>query len=480
MRLLRRLEKGMCYALISTFVIVGMPVMASDYDNHWAEKVIDEWRDYGIVSGYGEDIFKPNKEITRAELAVFISRVFGLKDTKGANKFTDVEDATWYAEDIARVSAAGVMQGADGKFNPMSFATREEVAVTLVNAFKLEGGNDTIPFSDESKISDWAKESVEVLSSNGYTHGRLYNMFAPKANITRAEFIVLLDNIIELFMYRECTYINNVTGNVIISNKNIVLENLKIDGNVYLAQGIDLDDIKLNNVEITGQIFKVNDVVVDSEESVKEDIDIDINIEPVQDDEYIVIPISGVASSDRTIMIDKNSIQNILTSRVMGCEITLGNVKEGEKITAICKIPFLGEVTISDTVEPGSKISYSTSDILEKFNKVKEKFSNTLKQTGYYNQTELVLNRFDLSMENEYLTDGDISIGTLYSKLNEIQEYLEDNKDNEKYKFINEQFKMELNRCGIKIDNENNIITGKLMIKIGELDEVEHTIIIKY
>lgn len=254
MKLAKKLKKTMGLMLISTMVLSAVPTMAADYDNHWAKEAIIKWNDYGVATGYEEGIFKPSQEVKRSELATFIVRVFGLESTKNAMKFTDVAASAWYAQDVAKVSAAGIMQGASGQFNPNGFATREEVAVTLVNAFHLTGSGE-MNFKDQGQIAAWAKEAVATLASNDYAKGQADNRFAPKANITRAEVVQLLDNIVKELVHKPNTYTNNIAGNVVVNTKDAVLEGIKVNGNVYLAQGIGLGDATLKNTEVAGRVF---------------------------------------------------------------------------------------------------------------------------------------------------------------------------------------------------------------------------------
>ena len=254
MKLAKKLKKTMGLMLISTMVLSAVPVMAADYDNHWAKEAITKWSEYEVVKGYGDGVFKPNNEVKRAELAAFISRVFGLETTEGATKFSDVSATAWYAEDIAKVSAAGIMQGDSGKFNPNGFATRQEVAVTLVNAFNLTG-TTTLNFNDQNEISAWAKEAVSTLVANDYAKGQANNNFAPKANITRAEVVQLLDNIVEQLVYKSGTYTNNIAGNLVVNTKDVVVDGVEVNGNIYLAQGIALGDATLKNTKVTGEVI---------------------------------------------------------------------------------------------------------------------------------------------------------------------------------------------------------------------------------
>lgn len=254
MKLAKKLKKTMGLMLISTMILSAAPVMAADYDNHWAREAITKWSDYDVVAGYGDGIFKPNAAVKRAELATFISRVFGLEATKGATNFGDVAADAWYAQDVAKVSAAGIMQGAAGNFNPNGFATRQEVAVTLVNAFRLTGSGE-LNFKDQNEIAAWAKDAVVALATNGYAKGQADHKFAPTANITRAEVVQLLDNIVEQLVHKPGIYTNSVAGNVVINTTDAVLEGIKVSGNVYLAQGIGLGDATLKNTEVTGDVL---------------------------------------------------------------------------------------------------------------------------------------------------------------------------------------------------------------------------------
>lgn len=50
-------------------------VMEKDYKGHWAEKAIDEVKEAGVMKGYEDGSFKPDEKITRAEVAVIVSKL---------------------------------------------------------------------------------------------------------------------------------------------------------------------------------------------------------------------------------------------------------------------------------------------------------------------------------------------------------------------------------------------------------------------
>lgn len=256
MKLLKRIKKGLAMTLALTMLMgIQVTTMATDYDNHWAKSVIAEWSNYGVVEGYGEDNFKPNASMTRAEFATVLARVFGLKDAAKTN-FTDVAQGAWYSEAIGKVVAAGMMQGSGTTFNPQAPITRQEAAVALVNAYNLSGeGTIDANFSDESQIAAWATQAVETLASYGYINGRTDGKFDPKGNITRAEVVKMLDGLTTGFINAAGTYTTDQNGNVVINTPGVVLKDMTITGNLYLAQGIGTGDVTLDGVTVEGQIF---------------------------------------------------------------------------------------------------------------------------------------------------------------------------------------------------------------------------------
>lgn len=49
-------------------------------ETHWAYKAINELSELGLVNGYEDGTFKPDKPVTRAEVATILDRYFGLKN----------------------------------------------------------------------------------------------------------------------------------------------------------------------------------------------------------------------------------------------------------------------------------------------------------------------------------------------------------------------------------------------------------------
>jgi len=228
----------------------------SDISGHWAEAEIQKWASKDVIKGKPTGEFKPEDYVTRAEFTAVMDRVFGYKE-KTSRTFPDVSGKEWYADSVSRAVAAGIItgDGDTGKFRPNDNITRQEAVVILSRAFNLKANNtDSLKkFVDAKDIASWSKEAVAALVEKGYISGRPGNIFAPKDNLTRSEMIKLLDNIAGDLKNKEGTYTGNIDGNLVISASSVVLKDMVIDGDLYLAEGIGEGEVTLDNVTVKGR-----------------------------------------------------------------------------------------------------------------------------------------------------------------------------------------------------------------------------------
>lgn len=161
-------------------------VKFSDIKGHWAESSILELVKLGAINGYQDGTFKPNRNITRAEFASVLVNSLGLKTVEG-KVFNDTKNH-WAKDAIATAHANGIVSGYNANtFGANDLVTREQMAAMIVNAFKLKSQESMRAFTDESQISLWAKESIDIASSNNVIGGYPNGNFGPKQNATRAE-----------------------------------------------------------------------------------------------------------------------------------------------------------------------------------------------------------------------------------------------------------------------------------------------------
>lgn len=181
-----------------TLTLCAVPLMASDYDNHWAKTAIDRCQARGIVKGYEDGTFRPSNKITRAEFAAILDRTLELPKSTGTTSFIDMmtNGDKWYAEPVQNVNALGLMYIEGMNFEPNKPMTREEAAFSLAKAYDLlTASEEVITFKDEDKISAWAKPSIRILASHQFMQGNPDGTINPKGTLTRAELVTMLDNI---------------------------------------------------------------------------------------------------------------------------------------------------------------------------------------------------------------------------------------------------------------------------------------------
>ena len=146
---------------------------------------------------------KESLQTTKAEIFTTISEAENQAKTSieslksgFATNISDLRSEDYYRESILKCVAEGYINGVSSNLvNPKGNATREEVAVILCRVFNIDSkytGNTN--FKDDNNISSWARSSVYFLSKLGYLNGTPDGKVNPKANITRAELITLLNN----------------------------------------------------------------------------------------------------------------------------------------------------------------------------------------------------------------------------------------------------------------------------------------------
>lgn len=166
-------------------------------DTYWASDIINEFVEAGIISGYEDETFRPGNTVTREQAAIIISRALKLDTTnvKPVN-YSDIKESDNAYKAIAAVTNAGIMIGVDGKFEPKQPITRVQLATILTKSFELKG-NGTSSFKDVPKNHS-AYNTIDALYANKIATGYTDGAFKPENPTTRAEFIAFLDRALNL------------------------------------------------------------------------------------------------------------------------------------------------------------------------------------------------------------------------------------------------------------------------------------------
>ncbi|WP_081957264.1 amidase family protein [Paenibacillus sp. FSL R7-0273] len=114
---------------------MGLEGQASNFTDvsstHWANKYIGAAAGSGLMNGYSDGSFRPDQKISRSELAALITRAFKLTGTGNAS-FTDVNRNAWYYDSIDALASNKIITGyADNTFKPEKDITRAEFATIV-------------------------------------------------------------------------------------------------------------------------------------------------------------------------------------------------------------------------------------------------------------------------------------------------------------------------------------------------------------
>lgn len=155
-------------------------------ERYWAYDGISKLAEKGIIVGYPDGTFKPEGNITRAELVKIVNMVFEYTQKQEATNLTDVKSEDWFYENVLIAQNQGYIVGyPDGTFKPEGLITREEFCKILdvINNF-VELPLSSVP---EDKVSPWATDYVNRVISNRIMLLDVNNNFRAVEKATRAE-----------------------------------------------------------------------------------------------------------------------------------------------------------------------------------------------------------------------------------------------------------------------------------------------------
>ena len=161
-------------------------------DDFWGSVPINSLYELCIINGIEDDVFMPERNVTRAEFAKMLVNAASLNvDTEYEVGFSDVNENDWFYPFVAAAVREGVVLGYDdGTFRPALCINRQDMAVMIYRALKSKTDNHdvgSIGFNDESEISDYAYEAVSVLKAAGIVDGMDNGNYNPLDNVTRAQ-----------------------------------------------------------------------------------------------------------------------------------------------------------------------------------------------------------------------------------------------------------------------------------------------------
>ncbi|GEM_PF-2965145 len=178
----------------STFTVLNM----SNWSEHVEAQEEDllEAAHQAYITGYSNGTFEPDRPLTRAEMAAMLSRV--QSQSGRANEevaYSDVTASYWALDEINGISRIGLMQGyPDGTFHPNKAITRAEMAVIVAQWLNIDRTSEH-NFNDLQ--GHWAERVIVVVSTAGYMEGYPDGSFQPNKPLTRAEAVAVINRVLD-------------------------------------------------------------------------------------------------------------------------------------------------------------------------------------------------------------------------------------------------------------------------------------------
>lgn len=163
-----------------------------------AIEVLNKEIHFNYVIGYTDGTIRPSNNISRAEVATIFFRLLTdearTQYDKTTSSFSDIKDGAWCCRAVSTLTNMGIIKGyTDGTFQPNKSITRAELATIIARFAKLDVNTKT--FSDIT--GHWAQKSIELAAGNGWINGYTDGTFRPNKSIIRAETFAMINRVLD-------------------------------------------------------------------------------------------------------------------------------------------------------------------------------------------------------------------------------------------------------------------------------------------
>ncbi|MCM3715466.1 S-layer homology domain-containing protein [Alkalihalobacillus oceani] len=145
-----------------------------------------------ILQGNPDGTLRPNQQVTRAEAITMIGRALKLDGTQRSTKFSDVPSNHYASGYIAEGSEQGIIAGTTTTtFSPSSNVTRAQMAVFLSRAFDIKTTRPDVVYRDVN-ANTFGVDQINAITAGRISAGYPNGTFGPNNGTTRAEFALFL------------------------------------------------------------------------------------------------------------------------------------------------------------------------------------------------------------------------------------------------------------------------------------------------
>jgi|GEM_PF-1278921 Bacterial surface proteins containing Ig-like domains len=282
------------------------PSVFQDMPDNWSTNALNCAVINGLLKGSennGNTLIMPDAPLKRAEMAAVVNRAFGATAATELENVKDVPFSAWYANDMAKAVQMGTFV-LDENMRPESNITRQEAFTVLARAFKITSADTSFTalnkYADTSDIANWAKNALNAMAEEGYINGDTDRKLNPNANITRAEFAVVMDNLVKQYIDTAGEVTEVIAqGNIMVRVPGVILKGVTIKGDLIIGDGVGNGEATLDDITVEGRTVVrgggVNSIIVRGNSSIgkvivsRADGNVRIAVEDGADVEYIYV-----------------------------------------------------------------------------------------------------------------------------------------------------------------------------------------------
>ncbi|MFY0741509.1 S-layer homology domain-containing protein [Solibacillus silvestris] len=255
----------------SAIVPVASAASLSDIKGNTHEEAITSLVDAGVINGYPDGTFQPNKTLTRSDVVKLLGKYLvskGLEvpaDYKTNVRFNDLTSAS--NDELLKYAAvvydAGVFSGSNGNLLAGDNITRENMAVVLVRAFDTLNNIDLVSYvqgqeykkdvKDLYTAKSEARSAIEVLDFFDITNPAVAN-FNPKGSTTRGQFATFLYKTINTDFSAVTGVANSAVSEIKAINNTTVEVTFK-----ETVENIEALDFTIDGLEVKNAVVKQTD-----------------------------------------------------------------------------------------------------------------------------------------------------------------------------------------------------------------------------
>lgn len=172
---------------------VGQTIVKFSFSVHPKVKSAGDHKPYMV--GYPDGTFKTDRGIVRSEVAAILSRLYTPVASSKKVSYSDVNAKHWAANAITKATNNKWMVGfGNNTFKPNKQITRAEFAQILMNLYKWDAAQEST-YTDVA--GHWAEKAIATAEKQGLLFDYTEETFHPNQPITRLEVVRILNQLLE-------------------------------------------------------------------------------------------------------------------------------------------------------------------------------------------------------------------------------------------------------------------------------------------